>query len=74
MENGIWKGMETVRDLTVSVTGANLTGKTINVLVDGAAAAAAHVNNATSAAAAVYLPQNTAASAINHNCFTDCLS
>ncbi|MBB6670988.1 S-layer homology domain-containing protein [Cohnella nanjingensis] len=43
---------------TVALTGANLTGQTVNVYLDGTEAATATVSSATSAAATIAIPAN----------------
>lgn len=53
-------------NVTATITGANLTGQSIKVFVDGAEAATANVSSATSATATVAIPKNTTTSVRNH--------
>ncbi|BBI36678.1 RCC1 domain-containing protein [Cohnella abietis] len=51
---------------TATITGANLTGQSLKVYVDGVEAATATVSSDTSAVATVTLPYNTAQTVKNH--------
>lgn len=51
---------------TVTITGVNLSGHEIKVLLDGAEAATATINSETNATASVVIPQNTSSSSKTH--------
>lgn len=53
-------------DATVTITGVNLSGHEIKVLLDGAEAAIATINSETNATASVVIPQNTSSSSKTH--------